>query len=177
MYLYLFQNWNQHVFLVVSTRTFWLMEIRVVTRTRCTLSWCGTCLVTEEELPYWHLEHEVLLAEAKANICNSAVEEAGGSEHQDQVEVPRKRGLEKEREVHCHSDDAGMEEDSVKTKRCVSAQGAIYTYSCMHAGTGLNWAKASTSSPPADLTGETSGLWHPVSPTVTPAWRIQGSLI
>lgn len=60
----------------------------------CTLLWCGTCLVTEEELPYWHLEHEVLLAEAKANIGNSAVEEAGGSEHQDQVEVPRKGSLE-----------------------------------------------------------------------------------
>jgi len=63
-------------------------------------------LVTEEELPYWHLEHEVLLAEAKANISNSAVEEAGGSEHQDQVEVPRKRGLEEGREVHCHHVDA-----------------------------------------------------------------------
>lgn len=51
-------------------------------------------MVTEEELPYWHLEHEVLLAEAKANVSNGAVEEAGGSEHQDQVEVPRKRCLE-----------------------------------------------------------------------------------
>lgn len=51
-------------------------------------------MVTEGELPYWHLEHEVLLAEAKANISNSAVEEAGGSEHQNQVEVPRKGGLE-----------------------------------------------------------------------------------
>lgn len=50
-------------------------------------------MVTEEELPYWHLEHEVLLAEAKANIGNSAVEEAGGSENQDQVEVPGKRSL------------------------------------------------------------------------------------
>lgn len=57
---------------------------------------CETCLVTEEELPYWHLEHEVLLAETEANVCDSAVEEAGGSEHQDQVEVPRKRGLDKE---------------------------------------------------------------------------------
>lgn len=56
-------------------------------------------MVTEEELPYWHLEHEVLLAEAKANISNSAVEEAGGSEHQDQVEVPRKGSLEEGKEV------------------------------------------------------------------------------
>ena len=55
-------------------------------------------MVTEEGLPYWHLEHEVLLAEAKANISNSAVEEAGGSEHQDQVEVPGKGGLEEGRE-------------------------------------------------------------------------------
>lgn len=51
-------------------------------------------MVTEGELPYWHLKHEVLLAEAKANIGNSAVEEAGGSEHQNQVEVPRKGSLE-----------------------------------------------------------------------------------
>lgn len=52
-------------------------------------------MVTEEELPYWHLEHEVLLAEAKTNIGNSSVKEAGGSKHQDQVKVPRKGRLEK----------------------------------------------------------------------------------
>lgn len=63
-------------------------------------------MVTEEELPYWHLEHEVLLAEAKANISNSAVEEAGGSEHQDQVEVPREGSLEEGKELRCHTDDA-----------------------------------------------------------------------
>ena len=51
-------------------------------------------MVTEGELPYWHLEHEVLLAEAKANISNSAVEEAGGSENQNQVEVSGKGSLE-----------------------------------------------------------------------------------
>lgn len=50
-------------------------------------------MVTEEELPYWHFEHEVLLAEAEAYISNSTVEEAGRSEHQDQVEVPRKGSL------------------------------------------------------------------------------------
>lgn len=63
-------------------------------------------MVTEEELPYWHLEHEVLLAEAKANISNSAVEKAGGSEHQDQVEVSRKGSLEEGKEVPCHTEDA-----------------------------------------------------------------------
>lgn len=47
-----------------------------------------------ESSPYWHFEHEVLLAEAKANVGNGAVEEAGGSEHQDQVEVPGKGSLE-----------------------------------------------------------------------------------
>lgn len=62
-------------------------------------------MVTEEELPYWHLEHEVLLAEAKANISDGAVEEAGGSKHQDQVEVPRKGSLGKVKEVRCHIDD------------------------------------------------------------------------
>lgn len=49
---------------------------------------------TEEELPYWHLEHEVLLTEAKADISDGAMEEAGGSEHQNQVKVPRKGCLE-----------------------------------------------------------------------------------
>lgn len=49
----------------------------------------------EEELPYWHLEHEVLLTEAKAKISDGAMEEAGGSEHQNQVEVPRKGCLER----------------------------------------------------------------------------------
>lgn len=63
-------------------------------------------MVTEEELPYWHLKHEVLLAEAKANISNSTVEETGGSEHQDQVKVPRKGSLEKVTEVHSHIDNA-----------------------------------------------------------------------
>lgn len=70
-----------------------------------TMFWCGKCLVTEEELPYWHLEHEVLLAEAKANVRNSAVEEAGGSEHQDQVEVPRKGSLEEGKDVDCRIND------------------------------------------------------------------------
>lgn len=51
-------------------------------------------MVTGEEQPYWHLEHEVLLAEAKANISDGAMEEAGGSEHQDQVKVPGKGHLE-----------------------------------------------------------------------------------
>lgn len=50
--------------------------------------------MSEGDQPYWHLEHEVLLAEAEADICDCAVEEAGGSQHQDQVEVPRKRSLE-----------------------------------------------------------------------------------
>lgn len=47
------------------------------------------------ELPYWHFEHEVLLAEAKANISDGAMEEAGGPEHQNQVKVPRKGRLER----------------------------------------------------------------------------------
>lgn len=57
--------------------------------------------VTEE--PYWHLEHEVLLAEAKANISYGAVEEARGSEHQYEVKVPRKRRLEKKSKNKKHS--------------------------------------------------------------------------
>lgn len=68
---------------------------------RCTLSWCETYLVTEEDLPYWHLKHEVFLAEAEANVCNSTVEKAGGSEHQDQVEVPREGSLGESKEVYC----------------------------------------------------------------------------
>lgn len=63
-------------------------------------------MVTEEELPYWHLEHEVLLAEAKTNISNSTVEETGGSEHQNQVKVPRKGSLEKVKDVHTRIDNA-----------------------------------------------------------------------
>lgn len=47
-------------------------------------------LVTDEKLPYWHLKHEVLLTEAEANICDSAVEKAGGPQYQDQVKVARK---------------------------------------------------------------------------------------
>lgn len=50
---------------------------------------------TEGELPYWHLEHEVLLAEAEANVGDGAMEEAGGSQHQNQVKVPRKGRLER----------------------------------------------------------------------------------
>ena len=53
-------------------------------------------MVTEEEeegLPYGHLEHEVLLAETEADVCDRALEEAGGAQHQDQVEVPREGGL------------------------------------------------------------------------------------
>lgn len=50
-------------------------------------------MVTEGELPYWHLEHEVLLAEAEADVGDGAVEEAGGSKHQDQVKVPGKGSL------------------------------------------------------------------------------------
>lgn len=56
---------------------------------------------SEEELPYWHLEHEVLLTEAKANISDGAMEEAGGSEHQNQVKVPRKGRLERVKEDTC----------------------------------------------------------------------------
>lgn len=52
--------------------------------------------MTEGELPYWHFEHEVLLAEAKADVSDGAMEEAGGAEHQDQVKVPRKGRLERE---------------------------------------------------------------------------------
>lgn len=52
----------------------------------------------EEELPYGHLKHEVVLAEAEADVCNSSVEEAGGSEHQDQVEVPGEGGLDNRKE-------------------------------------------------------------------------------
>lgn len=51
--------------------------------------------MTEGKLPYWHFEHEVLLAEAKANVSDGAMEEAGGSEHQNQVKVPRKGRLER----------------------------------------------------------------------------------
>lgn len=51
-------------------------------------------MVTEEQLPYRHLEHEVLLAEAKAQISDGAVEEAGGSENQNQVQVPGEGRLE-----------------------------------------------------------------------------------
>lgn len=65
-------------------------------------------MVTEGELPYWHLEHEVLLAEAEADVGDGAVEEAGGSKHQDQVEVPGKGSLrgrgEGQEEVYCHSE-------------------------------------------------------------------------
>lgn len=61
--------------------------------------WRETYLVTEEEeLPYWHLKHEVVLAEAEADVGNSSVEEAGGSEHQDQVEVPGEWGLDDRKE-------------------------------------------------------------------------------
>lgn len=56
---------------------------------------------TEEEPPYWHLEHKVLLTEAKANISDGAMEEAGGSEHQNQVKVPGKGGLERVEEDTC----------------------------------------------------------------------------
>lgn len=52
-------------------------------------------MVFEAELPYWHFEHEVLLAEAEAYISDGAMEEAGGSEHQNQVEVPRKGCLQR----------------------------------------------------------------------------------
>lgn len=135
-------------------------------------------MVTEEELPYWHLEHEVLLAEAKANVSNSAVEEAGGSEHQDQVEVPRKGSLEEGKEVHCHIDD--MEEDSVENKNFVIKPVAVHAAnifsfstvqhrpdSCMHTGTGSNEEKALTSSHPLHLTGETSDLNHSVRQALT----------
>lgn len=67
--------------------------------------------VTEEKLPYWHLEHEVLLAEAEADISDSAVEEAGGPEHQDQMEVPREGRLEEGREVPCH---VGLRKEHLK---------------------------------------------------------------
>lgn len=52
-------------------------------------------MVLEGQLPYWHFEHEVLLAEAKANISDGAMEEAGGSENQNQVKVTGKGRLEK----------------------------------------------------------------------------------
>lgn len=51
------------------------------------------------DLPYWHLEHEVLLAETEAQVCDGALEEAGGSQHQHQVEVPREGGLETGRDT------------------------------------------------------------------------------
>lgn len=120
-------------------------------------------MVTEEELPYWHLEHEVLLAEAKANVSNSAVEEAGGSEHQDQVEVPRKGSLEEGKEVHCHTDD--MEDDSVENKNLAVKLAAAHTTnifsfstvqhrpdSCVQSGTGSDEEKAITSSHLSHLT-------------------------
>lgn len=68
----------------------------VLVRNKNALVWCETYLVSEEELPYWHLKHEVVLAETEADVCYSTVEEAGGSEHQDQVEVPREGGLDEE---------------------------------------------------------------------------------
>lgn len=54
-------------------------------------------LKIEVQLSYWHLQHEVILAEAKADICDGSVEKAGGSEHQDQVKVPREGGLDKQK--------------------------------------------------------------------------------
>lgn len=69
----------------------------------CTLLGWGTCVAFEGELPYWHFKHEVLLTEAKADISDGAVEEAGGSEHQNQVKVPRKGRLEKGKaDSTCH---------------------------------------------------------------------------
>ena len=59
------------------------------------------------ELPYWHLEHEVVLAEAEADVGHGAVEEAGGSEHQDQVEVPGERRLQEGEDAHGHINDGG----------------------------------------------------------------------
>ena len=53
----------------------------------------GTCLVSEGVLPYWHLQHEILLAEAKAQVGDGALEEAGGPQHQHQVEVPGEGSL------------------------------------------------------------------------------------
>jgi len=82
------------------------MERRFTTRMSCTLSWCETYLVNEEELPYWHLKHEVVLAKAETDIRNSTVEEAGGSEHQDQVEVPWKGSLDEGKDSHCYANDA-----------------------------------------------------------------------
>lgn len=65
-------------------------------------------MVTEGELPYWHLEHEVLLAEAEADVGDGAVEEAGGSKHQDQVKVPGKGSLREggggQEELCCHTE-------------------------------------------------------------------------
>lgn len=68
-------------------------------------------MVTEGELPYWHLEHEVLLTEAEANVGDGAVEEAGGSKHQHQVKVPREGSLHGRRsgEVGCQRKLASLE--------------------------------------------------------------------
>ena len=50
-------------------------------------------MVSEGVLPYWHLQHEILLAEAEAQVGDSALEEAGGAQHQHQVEVAREGSL------------------------------------------------------------------------------------
>ena len=53
--------------------------------------------------PYRHLEQEVVLAKAEAQVGAAggggpgAVEQAGGPQHQDQVEVPWEGGLEEGR--------------------------------------------------------------------------------
>lgn len=67
--------------------------------------------MTEGKLPYWHFEHEVLLAEAKANVSDGAMEEAGGSEHQNQVKVPRKGRLER-----------GKADLSLRLQKCTQLQ-------------------------------------------------------
>ena len=58
-----------------------------------TWRWGGTCLVSEGVLPYWHLQHEILLAEAEAQVGDGALEETGGPKHQNQMEVPGEGGL------------------------------------------------------------------------------------
>lgn len=52
----------------------------------------GTCAFGHTE-PYRHFEHEVLLAEAEAQVCHRPLEEAGGPQDQNEVQVPRKGGL------------------------------------------------------------------------------------
>lgn len=77
---------------------------------------------TEGELPYWHFEHEVLLAEAEADVGDGAMEEAGGSQHQNQVKVPRKGRLER------GTADLLLDTLRTMTKTCTTAKTASRNY-------------------------------------------------